>query len=336
MPVVSSAELAAAVLRAIQKSGGTGFYISESESRTTHPREFLIQYGEDTISLWIYLWNLTFGGRPSLPDEYRIQMTAVSPPLSINSNGFTILLGYYSDLDAFAGFDIERHRIFTEGSSSVQVDINTVRTASEYGLAFSKKDNQEVVVGIRPDQFLNYVFNADSLHEHGGDPSTHDLLSRASRGEEIKPQEIEHLAEDRQNFFAMIIRQWRESSFRRRVLEAYESRCAVTREQLNLVDAAHIVPVASLGTHDVTNGIALSPTMHRAYDRSLIYLDEEYYMRLNKQKADELKSLQLGDGLNHLCSYLDSPIHLPSDEDKWPDPEFIREANKLRKIQGYY
>ena len=53
MPAASPTKLVDAVLRAIQKSGGTGFYMSERLA--THPREFLIQYGEDTISLWVYM-----------------------------------------------------------------------------------------------------------------------------------------------------------------------------------------------------------------------------------------------------------------------------------------
>ena len=334
MPAASPAELVDAVLRAIQKSGGTGFYMSER--LTIHPREFLIQYGEDTISLWVYIWTLTHGGRRSLQNEYRIQMTSVASPLSINPNGYTVLLGYHAENDMFAGFDIDKHRIFTAGSPSVQIDIGTIHTAGGDGLAFSRKDNEEIAVGIRPDQFLNYVFNAASLHQHGGDLPTYDLLLRASQLDDIKPQEIVLLTQERQKIVESVSRYARESRFRQQVMDAYGSRCAVTRAQLNLVDAAHIVPVKAQGTDDVSNGIALSPTIHRAYDNSLIYLDTRYYMRLNEQKVNELKSQRLEDGLADLSGYLDSQIHLPVNRADWPDPELIGRANKLRRIQGYY
>ena len=81
---------------------------------------------------------------------------------------------------------------------------------------------------------------------------------------------------------------------------------------------------------------ALSPTIHRAYDNSLIYLDTRYYMRLNEQKADELKGQRLDDGLDDLRGYLDARIHLPANRADWPNPELIGMANKLRRIQGYY
>ena len=334
MPAASPAELVDAVLRAIQRSGGSGFYMSERPA--THPREFLIQYGEDTISLWVYIWTLTHGGRRSLPDEYRIQMTSVSSPLSIKSSGHTVLLGYHAESDMFAGFDIDKHRTFTAGSPSVQIDMGTIHAAFGDGLAFSLKDNQEIAIGIRPDQFLNYVFNAVSLHQYGGDISTYTLLLKAAQLEEIRPQEMVKLAEERQKIVESVSRYARESSFRRQVMDAYGNRCAVTRAQLNLVDAAHIVPVKAQGTDNVSNGIALSPTIHRAYDNSLIYLDTRYYMRLNEQKVDELKSQRLEGGLDDLGGYLDSQIHLPANRADWPAPELIGKANKLRRIKGYY
>ncbi len=203
-------------------------------------------------------------------------------------------------------------------------------------MAFSRKDNQEIAVGIRPDQFLNYVFNAISLHQHGGDISTYTLLLKAAQLEEIRPQEMVPLPQERRRIVESVSRYARESSFRRQVMDAYGSRCAVTRAQLNLVDAAHIVPIETQGTDDVSNGIALSPTIHRAYDNSLIYLDRKYYMRLNEKKVDELKSQRLEGGLDDLRGYLDSQIHLPANRANWPDPELIGRANKLRRIQGYY
>jgi len=51
---------------------------------------------------------------------------------------------------------------------------------------------------------------------------------------------------------------------------------------LRLIEAAHILPVGAEGSTDlVTNGICLSPTYHRAFDRALIYLDESMKMQLS-------------------------------------------------------
>ena len=54
---------------------------------------------------------------------------------------------------------------------------------------------------------------------------------------------MEPLAQERQRIVESVSRYARESSFRRQVMDAYRDCCAVTKTQLSLVDAAHIVPV---------------------------------------------------------------------------------------------
>lgn len=332
MPAVSPSILIDSVLNAIQQSGGTGVYLSDT--KRTHPREFAVQRFDETFSLWIYIWTLTHGGRRSLPDEYRIQMTSVDAPLRLNPNGYTTLLGYFPDLDMFAGFDIQKHRTFTTGSPSVQINLSSLRTALQDGLAFKVKENREIAIAFRPDQFLNYTRDADILHQLGADTSTLDLVVRATKSDEITPQDIGVLSVERQRIVTKVSRYARDGSFRRRVLSAYENRCAVTRAQLNLVDAAHILPISVEGSSDhVSNGIALSPTMHRAYDHGLIFLDKNYYMRLNERKAIELQTRQRDAGLQHLTAFLDAQIHLPRNRDQRPNPEFILRANQYRRVE---
>lgn len=161
------------------------------------------------------------------------------------------------------------------------------------------------------------------------------LLQKAARSEAVE-QELGNLTTERKKLVTQVSRYARDAGFRRNVLDAYENRCAVTRTQLKLVEAAHILPVASEGSSDhVSNGIGLSPTMHRAYDAGLIFLDEAYCMRLNKSKAKELQKQNLDGELNRLCSFLDQSIHLPKQKTQHPDPEFIRRANQYRRIPHY-
>ena len=116
------------------------------------------------------------------------------------------------------------------------------------------------------------------------------------------------------------------------MLNGYGHRCAMTRIQLRLVDAAHILPVAAPGSADhIVNGIALSPTYHRAFDNGLIYLDEQYVMRSNPEKEQALAALQLDGGLEAFKASL-GRIHLPADPGQRPDPRFIRKANRYRRI----
>lgn len=121
-------------------------------------------------------------------------------------------------------------------------------------------------------------------------------------------------------------------SFQRQTLFAHEKRCAVTRTQLRLVEAAHILPVGAPGSADhVRNGIALSPTYHRAYDAGLIFLDESLNMRLNESRIPLLEGQGLTGGLENFRLPL-GPIFLPPDPNQRPSAEFIRMANKIRQI----
>ena len=335
MPAVQASILVNAILDAVRQSGGTGIYVSAFEQ--VHPREFKVNYNGRTFSIWIYIWTLTHGGRPSLPHEYRIQMTSVTSPLQLNPDGYTVLLGYYHDLKVFAGFDLRMHQTFTTGSPSVQIDIDAIHSALQNGLGFSVKDNLEVAIGIRPDHFLLYVTNTEVLHQSGGDASVFNLLRRASESRENTQQEIAVLPPDRRTVITTINRYARDANFRQQVLNAYDNRCAVMRMQLKLIDAAHIVPIpATISIDHVTNGIALSPTMHRAFDNSLIFLDEDYYMRLNERKVRELRNQGLQAGLSQIRGCLNRIVYLPADRNQWPNPTFIKEGNKLRRIPGYY
>jgi len=260
-------------------------------------------------------------------------MTTVASPLPLNPSGYTVLLGYEPNLKMFGGFDLRRHRTFTTGSPSVQIDIKRIHKAMQDGLAFDRKDNGEIAVGIRPDQIVNYIANAEDLHRLGSSASMYGLLTRVSSHEEVSARELARLPQERRRIVFTINRLSRAASFRQRVLTAYANRCAVTRMQLRLVDAAHILPVGHQdSTDDIRNGLALSPTYHRAFDNALIFLDEGFVMRINPAKELQLATLRLDGGLPDFKSYLGRKIHLPPDKRQWPEPNIIRKANSYRRI----
>jgi len=125
----------------------------------------------------------------------------------------------------------------------------------------------------------------------------------------------------------------RDSDFRRKVTIAYDRKCCVTGLQLRLIDAAHILPVGSEGSNDtVGNGLCLSPTYHRAHDRGLIRLTEERKMIIDRNKRDELIRLGLGGGLAEFETHLGREIFLPADRRQWPDPDLIRQVNRLDEM----
>jgi putative restriction endonuclease len=207
-----------------------------------------------------------------------------------------------------------------------------VRDALQHGLAFDRKTNEEIAVGIRPDLFMDYIANAAELHRFGRFPDTFNLLTRASSLEVVSDQEVSVLSEPRRRIVETVSRLSRKSNFRQQVLQAYGNRCAITRVQLRLVDAAHVLSVgAPDSSDDVRNGIALAPTYHRAYDNGLIFLDDQYNMKINPAKVADLRTLKLDGGLQTFSAHL-GRVNLPPDRRQWPKLILIRKANMYRRI----
>ena len=113
----------------------------------------------------------------------------------------------------------------------------------------------------------------------------------------------------------------------------FDLRKPVTGIQLRLVEAAHILPVGAVASTDhTTNGLCLSPTFHRAYDRALIYLDESYVMRINPRQEEELMREGFVGGIEQFRAQLGKQIYLPSNRNEWPSLDMIHKANKFRQI----
>lgn len=114
----------------------------------------------------------------------------------------------------------------------------------------------------------------------------------------------------------LVNRKIRDASFRRQVIDAYDGRCAVTR--LRIINgggraeaqAAHIDAVKYGGPDVVTNGVALSATVHWLFDRHLISLDPDRRLLVahNRVPAD----------LRALFHEHEGRIHLPADPAQWP------------------
>lgn len=208
-----------------------------------------------------------------------------------------------------------------------------MRNVVEDGLTHDRKSNDEIAVGTRPDQLTNYISNARDLHRFGSRAATYGLLAQAAALQTIPQNTLTQLPVPRRRVLQTMSRLSREGAFRYRALTAYGHRCAVTRTQLRLVDAAHILPVGAQGsTDDIQNGVALSPTFHRAFDSGLIFLDENDVMRINQQKEYQLVTLNQAGGLPAFKDLLDRRTHLPPDRQQWPAVPLIRQANRFRRI----
>lgn len=86
----------------------------------------------------------------------------------------------------------------------------------------------------------------------------------------------------------------RGSLFKREIPKIYNNTCCISGMKIDstinisMVDACHIVPFSESFNDTITNGIALCPNLHRAFDRGLIAIDCNYKVIVsNTFKEDE-------------------------------------------------
>lgn len=84
----------------------------------------------------------------------------------------------------------------------------------------------------------------------------------------------------------------RSSVFKKEVPKIYDYTCCISGiridviENISMVDACHIVPFSESYNDTITNGIALCPNLHRAFDRGLISISNDFKV-LVKQNFSE-------------------------------------------------
>jgi putative restriction endonuclease len=127
-------------------------------------------------------------------------------------------------------------------------------------------------------------------------------------------------------FEQMNLEEWEEELilrshiFRKAVLEKYDGRCAISGMKLefgknvSMVDACHIIPFADAQGDTISNGIALSPTFHRAFDRGLVSVSDDFRVLIHPRLTDHFPEVGIRQ-FNQL------PLHLPSDSRFYPSPE---------------
>lgn len=312
----------------------SGWNLLYEPGELVHPFKLRIFKESESYGLLIYIWSLTHGGGAARPkNEYRIQMTGVDSTLRFLTGYKTLLLGWREESRVFVGFDVQKHRRSTSRSPSIQVQIETIEKARYDQIAFQRKGNNEIAVAFLPGLFAEYASRQDALHQFAGNESELKVLEQAASEEGLDEKSLDGLPFERQMMVRAVVLKKRESSFRVRVLSAYENHCAMCDLQLNLLDAAHIIPVGEQGSNDMTcNGMTLCKNHHLAYDHGLLKVDDLYRIHPNQRKIDEYGKLRLTDGLDLFLNALHKEIRIPLSPTDRPRPEYLRRGMELREL----
>ncbi|MEZ5880060.1 MAG: HNH endonuclease [Nitratireductor sp.] len=104
-----------------------------------------------------------------------------------------------------------------------------------------------------------------------------------------------------------------QAQFRREVLSAYANRCAVTgSEQIEILEAAHIVPHSVGKDNDLNNGICLRSDIHSLFDCGLLSISENYTILIAHSVTDE-----------YYTGLADLPLSMPVSAYNKPNPTSI-------------
>ena len=299
--------------------------------REEHPFHLTIFKGDSRLTLLVYIWNLTHGGTPRDPNEFRIQITGVDV-IRVQEGVRTVLLGWSQDLGVFAGFDPRRHQTSMAGRSpSVQIRREALERARIEGLSPYARENDEVAIAFRPDFLIPYVLAAPDLHKTDAAVLESKALTRISSESATDFDLADIQPRERRQVLQTVKRKIRDARFRASVLRAYSHRCCMCGIQLDLLDAAHIIPVEhERGTDEIKNGLSLCALHHRAFDHALVTVRADYTVVVSDKEMIRLRAIGWHGGEPEFRSALRDEILLPPRRDIYPSPDYLEFGQKLR------
>jgi len=104
----------------------------------------------------------------------------------------------------------------------------------------------------------------------------------------------------------------RDWAFAPRIKEEFDYACALCRTQLEIVEAAHIIPAHENGSRDeVWNGIAFCPNHHRLFDARRFVIRGDLVVRVDFETLRFLRDSGRATGAELLTAFHDHRIQAP-------------------------
>ncbi len=271
-------------------------------------------------------------GRPN-QDECRLQISkSENFNQALNSKNDVIILGYLADEKVFTAWNpfLMRDRFNKKDSISLYSRFSIQKQAKKQKIATYRDNNNQSIISFIPDYLGLYLENLNSIHLL----SDTDLKKLIEKSDSCNSQNIDGEFKTLEGIFTIThARQKREPSFREKVYDAYNYKCAMCGISLELIEAAHIIPHShELGTDEIDNGISLCSLHHTAYDRSLIFFDEDLNILINEDKIAYLEKVGLDSGIRKFEKLSFDKIQTPRNNILCPNIGNIKIANQIRGI----
>lgn len=186
--------------------------------------------------------------------------------------------------------------------------------------------SREQWIPIPPDFSLNIVQGKGyDLREGHGRHLWEQILVRLAS---IQPENFgntREIAETERRYGepALVLPRLGQGSFRVMVTDAYQRRCAITREKtLPALEAAHIKPYRKNGPHKVENGLLIRSDIHRLLDSGYVTVTPDHRFVVSRRIKDEY------DNGEQYRTFHGQKIHMPLTPHFEPSLEFLAWHNE--------
>jgi len=117
-----------------------------------------------------------------------------------------------------------------------------------------------------------------------------------------------------------------QSGFQVVVTDAYQRRCAITGEStLPVLEAAHIVPYAEEGPHELQNGLLLRSDFHKLFDKGFVTITPDLKVEVSRKIREEWFN-----GKAYYRLHGQRLASLPLDPAHYPSPRYLDWHNSAR------
>jgi putative restriction endonuclease len=251
---------------------------------------------------------------------------------ALNSGNDVIVLGYFADEKVFTAWNpfMMRDRFNQRQTISLYSRFSIQKLAKTRKIAAYRDNNDQSIISFIPDYLGLYLESLNSIHLLEDE----ELIKLVEQSDSLDNDNADGELDTSEGKLTIThARQKRDPNFRKKVYDAYNNKCAMCGIGLELIEAAHIVPHShELGTDEIDNGISLCALHHTAYDRSLIYFDEQLEILINESKMEYLEKVGLDSGIRKFEKLAFDKIQLPDNHTLRPNVGNIKIANQTRGI----
>lgn len=217
---------------------------------------------------------------------------------------------------------ITKHKLTYKSLKVLKETFLAAKLSEEFYSAITNMANRDLLkAALLNTYFPDYYIHENKRVERYSEEIKKQILYDPSQEYAINIIRHDHKKTIESREEEMILREY---IFRKTVLKTYNNQCAVSglkvesSEEELLVDACHIVPFTQISDDYIRNGIALTPTIHRAFDNGLIAIDDNYRILVQKKLKDYHPS-------TGILQYANKAILLPRDEKFYPSRRRLAE-----------